>query len=85
MAINGLQDAVEAFLRVCVDYRQLDVPSKSDFRKVFDTVNEHDAVSGAVGGYRSRLDALNTARVGFKHHGNLPRPKHARTSPSNRL
>jgi hypothetical protein len=72
MAINGLQDAVEAFLRVCVDYLHLDVPSKCDFLTVFDAVNE--AVSGAIGGYRSRLDALNTARVGFTHHGNLPSP-----------
>jgi hypothetical protein len=74
IAINGLQDAVEAFLRVCVDNLHVDVPSKSDFVKVFDAVNEHQAISGAFAGYRSRLDALNTARVGFNHHGNLPSP-----------
>lgn len=73
-AINGLQDAVEAFLRLCVEHQQANVPPKSEFLQVFDAVDKHPLVNSALGGHRAGLLALNQARVGFKHHGNVPSP-----------
>jgi hypothetical protein len=73
-AINGLQDAVEAFLRLCVEHLQVNVSPKSEFLQVFDAVDKHSSVNGALGGHRAGLLAVNQARVGFKHHGNVPSP-----------
>jgi hypothetical protein len=73
-AINGLQDAVEAFLRLCVEHLQVSISKKSDFVQVFDAVDKQSSVNGALGGHRAGLLALNQARVGFKHHGNVPSP-----------
>jgi hypothetical protein len=75
-AINGLQDAIEAFLRLCVEHLQANVSTKSEFHfhQVFDAVDKHSSVNGALGGHRLGLLALNQARVGFKHHGNVPSP-----------
>jgi hypothetical protein len=73
-AINGLQDAVEAFLRLCVEHLHVIVSPKSEFLQVFDAVDKHPSVNGALGGHRAGLLALNQARVGFKHHGNVPSP-----------
>jgi hypothetical protein len=71
-AINGLQDAVEAFLRLCVEHLHVTVSKNSDFLQVFDAVDKYPSVNGALGGHRAGLHALNQARVGFKHHGNVP-------------
>lgn len=73
-AINELQDAVEAFLRLCVEHLRVPVSSKSEFLQVFDAVDKHPSVNGALGGHRAALLAVNQARVGFKHHGNVPSP-----------
>jgi hypothetical protein len=73
-AINGLQDAIEAFLRLCVEHLQANISNKSEFHQVFDAVDKYPSVNGAFGGHRAGLLALNTARVGFKHHGNVPSP-----------
>jgi hypothetical protein len=73
-AINGLQDAVEAFLRLCVEHLHVTVSPRSEFLQVFDAVDQHPSVNGALGGHRAGLLALNQARVGFKHHGNVPSP-----------
>jgi hypothetical protein len=74
MAINGLQDAVEAFLRLCVEHLQANVSNKTEFHQLFDAVDKHPSIDGALGGHRTGLLALNQARVGFKHHGNVPSP-----------
>lgn len=71
LAINTMQDAVESVLALIVQVRGGDVPSKSDFIKLFDAVADMDP-SGALKASRPALLALNTARVGFKHHGNPP-------------
>jgi hypothetical protein len=74
MAINALQDAVEALLRLCVEHLQANVSNKTEFHQLFDAVDKHPSVNGALGGQRAGLLALNQARVGFKHHGNVPSP-----------
>jgi hypothetical protein len=45
-AINELQDAVEAFLRLCVEHLRVPVSSKSEFLQVFDAVDKHPSVNG---------------------------------------
>lgn len=67
LAINGLQDAVEALLGLVVEHRQLTVKGK-DFAQLFDAVR--DALP-AISHHRTGMIALNTARVGYKHHGNV--------------
>jgi hypothetical protein len=73
-AINGLQDAIEAFLRLCAEHLRTKVTDKMDFYQLFDAVDTQQSVDGALSGHRSGLTALNKARVGFKHHGNVPNP-----------
>jgi hypothetical protein len=71
MAINGFQDAVEAFLRLCTEHLHVRV-AKQDFAHLFDSVDQDAMTAGRIGGHRAALLALNSARVGFKHHGNPP-------------
>ena len=61
-----LQDAVEAFLRVLVDVRHINVGANAPFNKLLGDVSTEFEV---VRGYRATLSNLNNARVAFKHHG----------------
>lgn len=68
LSINGLHDAVEAILGLVAEHRQVAIRNKGDFAQLF------DAVAGVVPSldhHRARLIALNSARVSFKHHGNV--------------
>ena len=67
LAINGLQDAVEALLGLVVEHRKLTVKGK-DFSQLFDAVG---ADVPAITNHRTAVIALNSARVGYKHHGNV--------------
>lgn len=71
LAINTMQDAVESVLALISQERGGNVPNKADFIQLFDGVAAMDP-SGALKASRPALLALNTARVGFKHHGNPP-------------
>ncbi|MGH3719643.1 MAG: hypothetical protein ACRDRI_12565 [Pseudonocardiaceae bacterium] len=67
LAINGLHDAVEAMLGLVAEHRSVAVKGR-DFVQLLDTVLGDVS---AVGHHRTSLIALNNARVGFKHHGNV--------------
>lgn len=69
LSINGLHDAVEAMLGLVAEHRQIAVRNKSDFVQLFDAVAA--AIAPSLDPHRARLNALNNARVGFKHHGNV--------------
>lgn len=67
LAISGLQDAIEAMLGLVAEHHGIPVQRMSPFDKLFDAVtNRFDALEH----YRGPLLALNSARVGYKHHGN---------------
>lgn len=67
LALNGFQDAVESMLNLIAEHSNIPRRSKSDFDKLFDDVA---GKFSDLAQYRAPLLALNTARVGFKHHGN---------------
>lgn len=67
LAINGLHDAVEAMLGLAAEHRSVTVRGR-DFAQLLDAVL---CDVPAVGHHRTSLIALNSARVGFKHHGNV--------------
>ena len=68
LAISTTHDAVESMLSLVVEVRHVDVKSKADFIATFDAVNR--AIGETIGGHRSQMNALNSVRVSFKHHGN---------------
>ncbi len=70
-AINAFQDVAEAFIRLGAEHLGT-APKGQDFLAAFDALDKHPTIGGALAGHRTRLDALNKARVGFKHHGNRP-------------
>jgi hypothetical protein len=67
LAINGVQDAVEALLGLVIEHRKISVKGK-DFMQYF------DAVAGsvpAIASHRNAMVSLNSARVSYKHHHNI--------------
>ena len=71
LAINPVQDAAESILSLILQTRGGTVANKPDFLQMFDAVAALDT-SGTLKGFRPAMQALNAARVGFKHHGNPP-------------
>lgn len=71
LAINTIQDAVESVLALIVQDRGANLPNRAEFIQQFDSVAAMDG-TGVLKGFRPAMLALNTARVGFKHHGNPP-------------
>jgi hypothetical protein len=70
LSILGFQDSVESFLHVAAGHIGAD-PKGRDFDKLLDGVSDN-MPDGQPLGYRTRLLALNQARINLKHHGNLP-------------
>lgn len=70
VSISTIHDAVESMLSLIAEAHQVATKSK-DFAKLFDTVSDQMKTQGGdLSGHRSAMIALNSARVGFKHHGN---------------
>lgn len=69
-AISSAHDAVEGMLSLAAEVLGADVKPRADFIAVFDAVNSRLPEGQHIAGYRSAMNALNNARVGFKHHGN---------------
>lgn len=72
LAINVMQDVVEAALGAAGDHRRAEIRHR-DFDKLFDAVVTKLGNPVELVGLRAASIALNNARVGFKHHGNLLR------------
>lgn len=72
ISINAMQDAVESVLSLVVQARGGPLSNRPDFLQLFDAAVSHAADVARVQAYRPAMNALNTARVGFKHHGNAP-------------
>lgn len=71
LAINLMQDVVEATLGAAIDHVPAKgLSSKPDFAQLFDAVNVALGAPAELEGLRPAAIAMNTARVGFKHHGN---------------
>jgi hypothetical protein len=66
LAINGLQDGVEAMLNLVCEHHSI-APKNAEFLNVFDAVAKQFP---ALTHHRAPLSGLNKARVGFKHYGN---------------
>ncbi|WP_341977771.1 hypothetical protein [Microbacterium sp. LWO13-1.2] len=70
LAINLMQDVVEATFAAVGDRVRASVPARADFDKLFDAVAAKVGGQDEIVGLRAAAMALNNARVGFKHHGN---------------
>lgn len=70
LTISALHDAVESLLSLCAESLGANVKSRADFIQLFDAVEAALAPPASISGHRSGMNALNQARVGFKHHGN---------------
>jgi hypothetical protein len=72
LAINTLQDAVEGLLSLAAEHINVETKKNSDFIQLFDAVAAKLQDSPNLASFRGSMLSLNTARVGFKHHGNTP-------------
>lgn len=70
LAISSLHDAVESLLSLSAESLGANVKNRADFIQLFDAVGDALTRPASVAGHRSAMNALNQARVGFKHHGN---------------
>lgn len=73
LAINAMQDLVESTLATVGEHVRAGVKNDRAFDKLFDAVVEKLGSPDSLAGMRAATMALNTARVGFKHHGNQVR------------
>jgi hypothetical protein len=71
-AILLLHDTVELFLGLVAGHLDADIPSKIQFTEYWSLIDRAPGAAGRRLGSRGRMDALNSARVGFKHHGSVP-------------
>jgi hypothetical protein len=68
LAISLFQDAVEMFVWTLIKDRDIKVDQKAQF-----TTNIKSLAEAGIGlSFVANLHELNTARVSFKHYGNLP-------------
>lgn len=72
LAINTIQDAVESALALVVQDKGGDVRNRPDFMQLFDAVTIHGRDSKILSSFRPAMQAMNNARVSYKHHGNPP-------------
>jgi len=68
LALNTMQDAVEATLALCA--LRLNVTVQQEFDKLLGDVIAALPNAADFQGHKERMKTLNKARVGFKHHGN---------------
>ncbi|HET6910694.1 MAG TPA: hypothetical protein VFH54_15290, partial [Mycobacteriales bacterium] len=71
-ALNSAQDAVESALSLVIQAVGGDVKARPDFLQSFDEAIKHGDDPDALKVFRPSLNAMNNARVSFKHHGNTP-------------
>ncbi len=71
-ALNSVQDATESALMLAAENLGADIKSRAEYLQIFDAVLAKLGGEAEVAGFRAALNALNTARVSFKHHGNTP-------------
>ncbi len=72
LAINTLQDSVEAMICLVGEHLNAPLKNKADFAQIFDAVAATMTDPSNLMGHCAAMVALNTARVNFKHHGNAP-------------
>lgn len=68
LALNTMQDAVEATLALCA--LRLNVALQQEFDKMLGDVISKLPNATDFQGHKERMKTLNKARVNFKHHGN---------------
>ncbi|MCU1410593.1 MAG: hypothetical protein JWR04_1300 [Rhodoglobus sp.] len=73
LAINSMQDVMEAALHAAAEHLNVALPNRPDFDKLYDATAEKLGSPAELLGLRAAALALNSARVGFKHHGNQVR------------
>lgn len=79
MAISMFQDSVEIFLWALAKELDASVKEKAFFTTLFDVINQAPKnIEKKKLPFKAKLLELNTARVNFKHYGNLPDVSEAR-------
>lgn len=66
-ALTAFQDAAELFLHLACGHHQANLPKRPEFFDYFSALKTFGPVR-----HQQDMARLNTARVNFKHHGNLP-------------
>jgi len=78
LAISLFQDAIEIFIWTLVKKFDAQVTKGTPFLQYFDKIKQAPGNKNKDGlPYKGKIIALNTARVNFKHYGNLPDPSEA--------
>ncbi|WP_368843900.1 hypothetical protein [Kocuria sp. CPCC 204721] len=72
LAINTMQDATESALSLVVQEKGGDMKARPDFMQLFDAAITHGVDESGLRAFRPAIQAMNNARVSFKHHGNSP-------------
>lgn len=72
LALNSMQDAVESALALVVQTQGATLGNRADFLQIFDSAVQHGSDTHALAAFRPAMQAMNNARVSFKHHGNVP-------------
>lgn len=70
-AILLLHDTVELFIGLVADHLDAEIPPKIQFTEYWSLIDRAPGAAGRRLGSRGRMEALNNARVGFKHHGSV--------------
>ncbi|WP_148043350.1 hypothetical protein [Flexivirga caeni] len=72
LALSAAQDSVESVLALVVQAKGGDLKARADFLQIFDAAVAHGQDADELRKHRPAIAAMNTARVSFKHHGNVP-------------
>jgi len=72
IAILSFHDSVELFLQLCLDELSINVTNKENERLTFTGYWSKIEEKVKPLSQKTSMNRLNTARNGFKHHGNIP-------------
>jgi hypothetical protein len=72
IAILSFHDSVELFLQLCLDELSINVNEKKSERLTFMDYWGKIEEKGKKLSRKTSMNRINTARNGFKHHGNIP-------------
>jgi hypothetical protein len=77
LAVSLFQDAVESLISTVAKEVGATIPQKIAFDAYWDVIKNAPNANGRTLPPNGKMLQLNTARVSFKHHGNVPSPQTA--------
>lgn len=77
LAVSLFQDAIELMARTVATHVDAKIEKNTSFETIWDKIKEAPKSTGRELPLKTKCIALNVARVGFKHYGNLPDAKNA--------